>query len=124
MLSCKNKIENTIFTRHYNFCFFDSPDYDVILCARAVAGLRHLHLLELVQVHLPVVEGDGVKELDVAHDVGAGLPLPGQVQGPHPVVHQACHHAQEGLLHAAQQLIPLASYLDARLAVEHCHVPP
>ena len=100
-----------------------SPDNNVILCSWAVTGLRHLHLLKLVQVHLSVVEGDGVKELDVAHDVSAGLPLPGQVQGPHLVVDEARHHAQEWLLHPAQQLIPLASNLDPRLAVEHCHVP-
>ena len=68
------------------FAFPASPNNDIILCSWAVTGLRHLHLLKLVQVHLSVVEGDGVKQLDVAHDVSAGFPIPGQVQGPHLVV--------------------------------------
>ena len=89
-----------------------SPDYDVILGSGAVTGLSHLHPLKLVQVHLPVVEGDGVKDLDVTHDVSAGFPLPGQVQRPHLVVHQASHHTKKWLLHPTHQLIPLASNLE------------
>ena len=99
------------------------PHDDIVLHPGRVARLRPLHPLELPGVELPVVVGDGVEEGDVAHDVGAGPPVPHVVQDADLVVDEPGQDPQEGPLYSAHDLVPLPPNLYPGLAVEHGHLP-